>query len=53
MADQKRFDVYVVLTIILCGTNFYLVRYELEIHKLSLDTLSEPVYLVSKPYDLK
>ena len=32
---------------------FNLGRYEAEIHKLSLNSISEPVYLVSKPYELK
>ena len=48
MTDQ---GLHVVLTIILCGTNFYLVGYEAEIHKLSLNSFLEPVY--SKPYGLK
>ena len=54
MAYQGRSELYVALAIILCGTNiFNLVRYEAEIHKVSLNSFSEPVYLVSKPYELK
>ena len=33
--------------------NFNLVRYEAEIHKLSLNSFSEIVYLLSKSYELK
>ena len=50
MEDQERSELHVVLTIILCGTNFFLVGYEAEIHKLSLTSFSEPVYLISKPW---
>ena len=54
MADQGRSER-------LCSFNHnplrhelsYLERYEAEIHKLSLTSFSEPVYLVSKPFDLK
>ena len=53
MANQERSELHVVLTIILCDTNFYLVGYEAEIHKLSLNSVSESVYLISKPYGLK
>ena len=30
-----------------------MVRYETEIDKLTLTIFSEPIYLVSKPYELK
>ena len=48
MADKGRSELHVVLAIILCSTDFYLVGYEAEIHKLSLNSFSEPVYLISK-----
>ena len=32
---------------------FYLVRYKAHIHKLRSNSFSEPVRLISKPYDLK
>ena len=32
---------------------FYLVRYKAHIHKLGSNSFSEPVHLISKPYDLK
>ena len=54
MADQGRSELHVVLTIILCGTNsFYLVGYKDETHKLSSNSFSDLVYLISKPYGLK
>ena len=53
MAGKGRSELHVVLTIIFCGTNFFLVVYEAEIHKLSLNSFSESVYLISKPYGLK
>ena len=47
MADQGRSELHVVITIIVCGTNFfYLVGYNTEIHKLSLNSFSEPVCLI-------
>ena len=48
MVDQGRSELHVALTIILCGKLFYLVDYEVEIHKLSLNSFSEPVYLIAK-----
>ena len=52
ISDLKdHFSAY--LTIILCGTNFLFGGYEAEIHKLSLNSFSEPVYVISKPYGLK
>ena len=35
MADQGRSDLDIAFTMILCDTNFYLVRYETHIHKLA------------------
>ena len=32
---------------------YYLVGYEAEIHKLSSNSFSKPVHLISKPYGLK
>ena len=49
MADQGWSELHVVLTIILCLTYlFSLLGYEAEIHKLSLNSFSEPVYLIFK-----
>ena len=53
MADQGRSELQVALTTILCDTNFYLVRYKAEIHKLSLNSFLAPVHVISKPRDLK
>ena len=51
--EPGRSELHVVLTIILCGINFYLAGHETEIHKLTLNSFSEHVYLTSKPYGLK
>ena len=53
MADQGRSELHVVLTIILCGTNFLFGGLRTEIHKLSLNSFSEPVNIISKQYSLK
>ena len=53
MADQGQFDLDVVFTMILCGYNFYLTRYEAHIHKLASKSFSEYVDLISKLDDLK
>ena len=54
IADQGWSDLYVVFTMILCGTNFcILVRYEAHTHKLASSSIAEPVYLISNLYDFK
>ena len=51
--DGGPFVLHVVFTIMPCGKNIYLVRYEAHIHKLTSNCFSEYVHLILKPYDLK